>query len=66
MRLNLSYNKLVKIGPLASFPVSLKHLDLGHNQIDSWPTEITASMDNICYAEAILIGMYQAFKKKKY
>ena len=47
-RLNLSYNKLSKMGHLASFPSGLKHLDLSHNQIDAWPAE--AGMDNICYA----------------
>ena len=50
-RLNMSYNKLTKMGHLAAFPMSLKHLDLSHNQIDSWPLE--AGVDNICYAEIL-------------
>lgn len=50
-RLNMSYNKLTKMGHLAAFPMSLKHLDLSHNQIDAWPLE--AGADNICYADIL-------------
>ena len=48
-RLNLSYNKLTKMGHIANFPASLKHLDLSHNQVDSWFLESGA--DNLCYSE---------------
>ena len=50
-RLNLSYNKLTKMGHLSSFPASLKQLDLSHNQIDSWFMEVAS--DNICYSEQL-------------
>ena len=39
------------MGHLASFPASLKHLDLSHNQIDFWIMESTS--DNICYIEQL-------------
>ena len=48
-RLNLSYNKLAKMGHVATFPASLKHLDLSHNQIDAWFFE--TGVDNLCYSE---------------
>ena len=47
-RLHLSYNQLASVGPLARFPSSLKHLDLAHNQIASWP--IDPETDGQCYA----------------
>ncbi len=49
-RLNLSYNKLTKMGCLTSIPMNLKHLDLSHNQIDAWPTEASTS-DSQCYSD---------------
>ena len=51
-RLNLSYNKLTKMGHLSSFPASLKQLDLSHNQVDSWFMEVAS--DNICYSEQLI------------
>ena len=48
-RLHLSYNSLTTIGPLSRYPASLKHLDLSHNQISSWPTELET--DGNCYAQ---------------
>lgn len=50
-RLNLSFNKLTKMGHLSSFPASLKQLDLSHNQIDSWFMEVAS--DNICYTDQL-------------
>lgn len=47
-RLHLSYNSLSTIGPLSRYPASLKHLDLSHNQIDSWPGDLET--DGNCYA----------------
>ena len=47
-RLHLSYNSLTTIGPLSRYPSSLKHLDLSHNQISSWPTDLET--DGNCYA----------------
>ena len=44
----MSYNNLTSIGPLSRFPVSLKQLDLAHNQITSWPSE--KDSDCICYS----------------
>ena len=37
------------MGHIANFPASLKHLDLSHNQVDSWFLESGA--DNLCYSE---------------
>ena len=48
-RLHLSYNSLTTIGPLSRYPASLKHLDLSHNQITSWPGELDS--DGNCYAQ---------------
>lgn len=36
-RLNLSYNRLTEMGPITSYPIGIKQLDLSHNQIHSWP-----------------------------
>ena len=47
-RLHLSYNQLSSIGPLARFPSSLKHLDLAHNQIATWPAD--PETDGQCYS----------------
>ena len=35
----MSYNSLTSLGPLSRYPVSLKQLDLSHNQISAWPLE---------------------------
>lgn len=40
-RLNLSFNDISKAGSASSYPANLKHLDLSHNQIDSWLVEAT-------------------------
>jgi len=32
------------------FPQSIKHLDLSHNQIDSWFNENSSCSDQVCYA----------------
>ena len=37
------------MGHVATFPASLKHLDLSHNQIDAWFFE--TGVDNLCYSE---------------
>jgi Leucine-rich repeat (LRR) protein len=60
-RLNLSYNGLTKMGSSSIYPSGLKHLDLSHNEIDTWPgeqrTQPTASGD-ICYG-ATLNSIYE-------
>ncbi len=56
-RLNLSYNSISRIGSVSAYPLSLKHLDLGYNQISGWPGSTgttagggTLSSENLCYA----------------
>ena len=57
-RLHLSYNQLASVGPLARFPASMKHLDLAHNQIASWPVD--PETDVQCYgAEEVLAKLSQ-------
>ena len=60
-RLNLSYNAISKFGPVTSFPLSVKHLDLSYNQINDWPGDSSvgsggaggnaSTADLICYAQ---------------
>ncbi len=75
-RLNLSYNSIAKFGPVASYPLSLKHLDLGYNQISGWPGDSPShaagsmgSSDNLCYAteamEALSIGETQVQQQQQ-
>ncbi|KHJ44662.1 kinase domain protein [Trichuris suis] len=39
-RLNMSYNLLREIGPVSTYPASLKHLDLSGNKIRRWFTAV--------------------------
>ena len=60
-RLNLSYNGLTKMGSSSIYPAGLKHLDLSHNQIDTWPGEQriqNPSSGDICYG-ATLNSIYE-------
>jgi hypothetical protein len=63
-RLNLSYNAISNFGSVSNYPLTLKHLDLGYNQIDNWPGDVISSalvqhhgyggsLDNLCYAEIL-------------
>ena len=61
-RLNLSYNILTKMGSPSNYPAGLKHLDLSHNQIDTWTGEqrvqYSSSSGDICYS-ATLNSIYE-------
>ena len=46
-RLHLCYNSLTSVGPLSRYPPTIKYLDLSHNQITSWPSELDP--DSLCY-----------------
>ena len=77
-RLNLSYNAVSRIGTVSSYPLSLKHLDLGYNQIGAWPGDEkgpSSTSDNVCYAteamDALTMGestlhQQQQIESKKY
>lgn len=49
-RLNLSYNRLVSMGPVAAYPTGLRHLDLSCNQIASWQSSRGTDAFQSCYA----------------
>ena len=61
-RLNLSYNILTKMGSPSNYPIGLKHLDLSHNQINTWAGEQriqnNSSSGDICYS-ATLNSIYE-------
>lgn len=50
-RLNMSYNILRTMGNVTSYPSTLKHLDLSHNEIGCWPSlpSLTELNSNLCY-----------------
>lgn len=50
-RLNMSYNILRTMGNVTSYPSTLKHLDLSHNEISCWPSlpSMTDLDSNLCY-----------------
>ncbi|GAB6033061.1 hypothetical protein CHUAL_012677 [Chamberlinius hualienensis] len=50
-RLNMSYNRLTEMGPIANYPVTLKHLDLSHNEVRNWPISYSTEElnDGTCY-----------------
>ncbi|XP_076065875.1 leucine-rich repeat serine/threonine-protein kinase 1-like isoform X3 [Oratosquilla oratoria] len=63
-RLNLSYNRLTEMGPASNYPVGLKQLDLSHNGIRSWPSNIPRS-ESLESLESTHSSCYSLFEMGK-
>lgn len=57
-RLNMSYNRLVDMGSVTCYPAGLKHLDLSHNHIVSWPTQNRTDPEPVGDSSGVLCYNY--------